>query len=48
MKTVNIKADHPSVAEALARLDRELDLARREGLSALKIVHGYGFSHSLD
>jgi hypothetical protein len=44
MKTVNIKADRPSVVEALSRLDRELELARREGLSAVKIVHGYGSS----
>lgn len=28
--------------EALSRLDRELDLARREGVALLKIIHGYG------
>jgi hypothetical protein len=32
----------PSVHEALQRLDRELAVARREGLALIKIVHGYG------
>jgi hypothetical protein len=44
MKTVNLKADLPSVPEALQRLDRELALARRNGIAILKIVHGYGSS----
>jgi hypothetical protein len=30
------------VHEALQRLERELALARQEGLELLKIVHGYG------
>jgi hypothetical protein len=32
------------VHEALQRLDRELALARREGLLLLKVIHGYGSS----
>ena len=32
----------PSVLEALQRLDRELALARQEGVALLKLVHGYG------
>lgn len=44
MKTVNLKSDLPPVSEALRRLDRELALARREGIAILKIVHGYGSS----
>jgi hypothetical protein len=42
IRTVNLKSDMPRVREALQRLDRELALARREGLRLLKIVHGYG------
>ncbi len=32
------------VDEALQRLDRELTLARRQGLTILKLIHGYGSS----
>jgi hypothetical protein len=42
IKTVNLKHDLPPVSEALQRLDRELALARRDGIGFLKIVHGYG------
>jgi hypothetical protein len=42
IRTVNLKSDMPQVQEALQRLDRELVLARKEGLRLLKIVHGYG------
>lgn len=28
--------------EALERLERELGIARRDGISLLKIIHGYG------
>ena len=34
----------PTVGEALQRLDRELTLARRQGLAILKLIHGYGSS----
>ena len=34
----------PSVSQALLRLDREINLARQQGLGLLKIVHGYGSS----
>ena len=44
MKTVNLKADLPSVSQALQRLEQELALARRNGIGILKIVHGYGSS----
>jgi hypothetical protein len=30
------------VQEALSRLDQQLAAARREGISVLKLVHGYG------
>ena len=32
----------PPVHEALARLDRELALARQRGAPLLKLIHGYG------
>jgi hypothetical protein len=44
MKTVNLKSDMPSVHEALQRLERELSMARRDGIGLLKVVHGYGSS----
>ena len=40
--TVNLKSDRPTVQEALNRLERELNLARQQGHSILKIIHGYG------
>jgi hypothetical protein len=32
----------PQVHEALARLDRELAVARQRGEALLKLIHGYG------
>jgi len=32
----------PQVPEALLRLDHELALARQQGLTVLKLIHGYG------
>jgi hypothetical protein len=32
----------PQVHEALARLDRELAVARQHGEAMLKLIHGYG------
>jgi len=42
LKTVNLKSDWPTVQEALARLDRELIVAREEKCTVLKVIHGYG------
>lgn len=42
IKTINLKADMPSVHEALQRLDREIALARQQRHSLLKVIHGYG------
>jgi len=42
IKTVNLKRDRPQVHEALARLDRELALARQQSTTLLKLIHGYG------
>jgi len=44
IKTINLKSDLPSVAEALQRLERELAVARQQGCALLKIIHGYGSS----
>ncbi len=44
MKAADLKHDRPPVAEALARMERELSLARRQGYAAIKFIHGYGSS----
>ena len=41
-RTVNLKSDRPTVHEALQRLDREIERARRLNHSWLKLIHGYG------
>ena len=45
-KTINIKENQPTVALALAILEIEIEVARREGYAAVKIIHGYG-SHGV-
>ncbi len=44
LRTVNLKSDRPSVEEARVRLKSVLAEARRSGVVALKIIHGYGSS----
>lgn len=44
MKTVSLKEGMPLVREAMLRLDRELPLAKQEGYSLIKLIHGYGSS----
>jgi hypothetical protein len=44
IKTIMLKEGLPTIAEARARLNAEIDKARRAGVLALKIVHGYGSS----
>lgn len=39
---MDLKSDRPSVEDALQRLSRELEMARRQGVSLLKLIHGYG------
>lgn len=46
MRAVNLKADMPPVHEALQRLESELENARHQGESLLKIIHGYGSTGS--
>lgn len=40
--TVNIKADKPSVEIARKRLNDAIETARRRGVRAMKVIHGYG------
>lgn len=42
MKTVILKEGMPSVEQARARLQDEIQLARQSGIKVLKVVHGYG------
>lgn len=42
IKTANLKADRPTVQEALERLEREIAVARHQKHPFLKIIHGYG------
>ena len=42
IKTINLKSDMPSVAEALQRLEREIAVARQGKIVLLKVIHGYG------
>ena len=44
IKTVNIKENLPTVAEALSALHREIINAQCLGIKVIKIIHGYGSS----
>lgn len=44
VRVVKIKDGMPSADEARARLATEIDRARKAGVVALKIIHGYGSS----
>ena len=41
-KTVNLEQGLPTVAQALSRLQREVQTARNEQISVLTLIHGYG------
>ncbi len=43
-KTLNLKDYMPSVEQALALIELEIEVCRREGVGALKVIHGYGSS----
>jgi hypothetical protein len=42
LRVVNLKEGMPLVREAMSRMDRELRLAKQEGVLLVKFVHGYG------
>jgi DNA-nicking Smr family endonuclease len=44
MKVVNLEDGLPSVEQARARLNSELDIARKSSVRVLKVIHGYGSS----
>jgi DNA-nicking Smr family endonuclease len=46
LKTVNLEEGRPSVALASSRLLDQLRLARQQGFTAVKVIHGYG-SHGV-
>jgi len=41
---VNLETGRPTVAEALAKLERGIETERRQGAKVLKLIHGYGSS----
>ncbi len=46
LRTINLEDGMPSLPQARSRLRTALEVARRDGLPALKIIHGYG-SHGV-
>ena len=46
LKIVNLKADMPTVEQARSRLRSEISLARQQGYTAMKAIHGWG-SHGV-
>jgi hypothetical protein len=44
IKIINLESGMPVVRDALARLERELAVARQDGVDVLKLIHGYGSS----
>lgn len=43
-RVINIENGKPTVEAALQKLDRDLELAKREHVIAATIIHGYGAS----
>jgi len=44
IKVVNLEDGMPRVEQARLRMQRELALARSQGIVAVKLIHGYGSS----
>ncbi len=42
LRTLNIEAGMPTVAEALQRLEAQLDRARCDGVRLVRVIHGWG------
>ncbi len=45
-KVLNLKENNPTVELAIALLEIEIEISRKEGVLVLKIIHGYG-SHGV-
>lgn len=43
-KEYNVKQNYPTVAEAIALIEIEIEKCKKEGIKILKIIHGYGSS----
>ena len=41
VRTLDIEAGLPTVAEALCRLEAQLDRARADGVQVVRIIHGW-------
>ncbi len=44
IKTVNLEEGMPTVEQARLRMEHELHVARQQGYTAVKLIHGYGSS----
>jgi len=44
LRTANLEANWPSLEEARAQVLAEIRRAKRDGVRALKVIHGYGSS----
>jgi hypothetical protein len=44
MKTINLEEGMPRIEEARLRLQHELHMAKKQGHTAVKVIHGYGSS----
>lgn len=44
IKTINLEEGMPKVEEARLRMQHELHVARAQGYTAVKLIHGYGSS----
>ena len=44
IKIIDLEEGMPKVAEARLRMQRELHVARQQGYTAAKLIHGYGSS----
>jgi hypothetical protein len=42
VRTINLEDGMPTIPQARARLASELQAARQQGVSILKLIHGYG------
>lgn len=43
-KTINLEIGRPFVENALAKLQKNIEIARMEGICILTVIHGYGSS----
>jgi hypothetical protein len=44
MRVINLETGHPDLDTARRRLLAEIDTARQQGVSVLKVIHGWGSS----